>query len=147
MKRFTNFSPSFLSLPLRFTLTFHGIRAPFCTYFTFMLHYNLFFCFSVALQSFELFLNFQSPVYFDPMFITFLEFFRPPCLLGPPVYMALESNLLFHLIFYIYYSSDRIHSPSDGQLFRLMMVGSRFLSRFLFYLSHLFICVPFRNTF
>ena len=59
-----------------------------------MLYGNPFFFVLSLYNHLNPFLKFQSPFYFDPPLIAFRNFFQPPCLLGPPVYLALASSYL-----------------------------------------------------
>ena len=73
---------------------FQGKLMCFCIYSSFILYDNPFLFFPSLYNLLKLFLKSRPPVYFNPSFIKFRKFFRPPCLLGPPVYSAPESNLL-----------------------------------------------------
>ena len=81
----------FLSLLELFTPNFQGKLTRFCVYFSFTLCDSLFLFFPLLYTDLKPFLECRPPVYFDPPFIKFWKFFQPPLLLGPPVYLALES--------------------------------------------------------
>ena len=90
---FTNSSFHFLSLLVLFTPNFHSKIACFCTYFSFMLYDNLPLFFPSLCSLVMSLLKFRTPPPFilTHPFIKFQIIFRPPCLLEPPVYLALES--------------------------------------------------------
>jgi len=89
---FTNPSIHFLSLLVLSTPNFHSKIAYCCIYFSFMLYDKLFLFFPSLYNHLSLFLNYHSPFILTHPFIKFWNFFRPSSLLGPPVYLTLDSN-------------------------------------------------------
>ena len=88
-----NYSFNFLSLLVLSMSNSQGKIAFFCIYFSFT-HYDNLFLFSLSLYNhFKLFLKFQPSVYLDSCLLNFRIFSDSPCLLGSPVYLALEGKL------------------------------------------------------
>ena len=69
--------------------TFQRKRACFSMHSNFVLHGNLILFFRSLYNQFKPSLKFRRIVYSDPLFIKFRNFFRPPCLLGLPVFCHL----------------------------------------------------------
>jgi len=91
----------FISLLVLFMPNFHGKIAYCCIYFSFMLYDNLFLVLSSLHKHLKPFLKFRPPPFILTLRLLNFGFFSdPPCLLGPPVYLALESSWRFIHSFY-----------------------------------------------
>ena len=88
-------NPSFPFFVSTIYANFNGKIAYCSIYLSFMLYDNLFLFFPSLHNHLKPFLKFRpSPRLLEPSFIKFWNLFRPLCLLGHPVYLALESTLL-----------------------------------------------------